>query len=537
MSSRGNSQQNKGGGSGKSNDCNVDNRTFFCHDNLEVLQGINSECIDLIYLDPPFNKNKEFATPLKKSDAKEASAKGASFRDIFREEDIKEEWLYDIKEMGEKYGNKGEGEKYKKLATFLECIKTIDSKLSYNYCYLVYMAIRLIECHRVLKNTGSIYLHCDPTMSHYLKLVLDLIFGEKNFKNEIVWKKTNSPKSQSKTFGEQHDIILFYSKSKEFNFFQIYTAFNEKYLKAFSKDDKDGRGPYQTVAIVAGGLQKYEGRKEFEFQGITACWLYKKEILEQWWAEGRIYISKNGNYRKKDYLKDRVGIIVSDLFVDDEVKPFQGNSKENANYPTQKPLALLERIIQASSIANKERQDIVLDPFCGCATTCIAAEALERRWIGIDVSMEARDLIRDRLKEVVANPQDLIKRQNKIITYTDPPDRDDQGKNYVEKKWVYVISNPKFNNKRYKVGITDNLPSRLGSFNTGDPDRNFEIEFSVEKENFRETERYIHNKYPSNHEWVTGNLEDIKRDIEEYKGRNMKQVRLDLQNLSQPNLI
>ena len=168
-------------------------------------------------------------------------------------------------------------------------------------------------------------------------------------------------------------------------------------LKAYSYHDNQGQ--FTTVAIVARGSQKYPGRKEFKFRGITDQWLYKKEVLEQWWQKGLIYTSKRGGYRKKQYLKDSPGIIVSDLFIDDEVKPLQGKNSESTGYPTQKPLALLLRILQASSGPG----DIVLDPFCGCATTCVAAEKLGRKWIGIDVSDKAYDLVKLRLDKEVSS--------------------------------------------------------------------------------------------------------------------------------------
>ena len=167
---------------------NVDNRTIFCHDNLEVLRGMNSRCVDLIYLDPPFNKKKTFTAPIG------SSAEGASFSDIFREEDVKEDWLKDIKED------------HYSIHELLNAVKNIEGKQSYNFCYLAYMAIRLMECHRVLKDTGSLYLHCDPTMSHYLKLVLDCILGEKNFQNEVIWGYNVGGKSK-KRWARKHDVI------------------------------------------------------------------------------------------------------------------------------------------------------------------------------------------------------------------------------------------------------------------------------------------------------------------------------------------
>ena len=182
--------------------CNVQNRTVFCRDNLEILEGINSNCIDLIYLDPPFNKKKVFTAPMG------SHAEGARFDDIFRQEDIKEEWLQTIKEDQEK------------LHIFLESVKAIEGRTSYNFCYLSYMAIRLMECHRVLKETGSLYLHCDPTMSHYLKILLDIIFTPQNFRNEIIWYYKTGGTSK-KHFSKKHDILLFYAKNKEGKYFNV----------------------------------------------------------------------------------------------------------------------------------------------------------------------------------------------------------------------------------------------------------------------------------------------------------------------------
>ncbi len=177
---------------------NLKNRTIFCQDNIDVLHGINSECIDLIHLNPPFHKNKEFTSPVG------TSAEGASFKDIFKEEDVKEEWLETIKE--------DEPE----LHQFLVGIKGVGNP--YNLAYLAYMAIRLLECCRVLKKTGSIYLHCDPTISHYLKIVMDCVFGEKNFRNEITWKRHSSFAKESqyapKTWGTTTDIIVLYANPR-----------------------------------------------------------------------------------------------------------------------------------------------------------------------------------------------------------------------------------------------------------------------------------------------------------------------------------
>ena len=358
---------------------------------------MNSKTVDLIYLDPPFNKKKTFTAPIG------SSAEGASFKDVFKKEDIKEEWIKTI------------AYKHPKIHELIEGVKKFSTK--YNWCYLAYMAIRLIECRRVLKDTGSLYLHCDPTMSHYLKLLLDCIFGEENFRNEIVWKKTNSPKYQAKDLGRIHDIIFFYTKSKEFILNKITKKPDEKYLKAYRQ--KDNNGLYQSVSLIAGGLQNTNDRNEFEFKGVRAKWLYSIDNLNKLWNENKIIKTPSG-YRKKVHLKDVQGILVGDIWSDEEVPPMQGNKA--TGYPTEKPLKLLERIIKGSS----NEGDLILDPFCGCATTCVAAEKLNRQWIGVDISEKAYDLVKERLKKEVV--QDLLDWNKRIILRTDIPKRTDEGK-------------------------------------------------------------------------------------------------------------
>ena len=252
---------------------NVKNRTVFCKDNLDVLQGINSESVDLIYLDPPFNTNKVFTAPIG------SSAEGASFKDYFREKDVKDEWVETIKEDRIE------------LYNFLNGVKSISNSKHYlyNYCYLCYMAIRLIEMRRILKDTGSVYFHCDPTMSHYVKIMMDTIFGEDNFRNEIIWCYKGA--SEMKTaFPKKHDIILFYAKTN---------------LTKFNYDEV--RVPYKN--------HKTSGAK---------------------WTDGF-------------HKKHPKGTKCLDWFSDIPSFMTASQSKERTGYPTQKPLSLLERIIQASS--------------------------------------------------------------------------------------------------------------------------------------------------------------------------------------------
>lgn len=411
---------------------NISNRTIFCKDNLEVLQGMNSESVDLIYLDPPFNKKKVFTAPIG------SSAEGAEFSDIFREEDVKEEWLETIEQDNES------------IFGFLSGIRFIEGRTSYNFCYLAYMAIRLIECHRILKSTGSLYLHCDPTMSHYIKILLDCVFGEKQFRNEVIWHYNSGPRG--KCFGKRHDTIFLYSKTGKDH--------------TFNKDSV--REPYSKYINIPKSKQHY-----YHPDGKVMGDVWKLNILAQ------------------------------------------NDKKERTGYPTQKPLALLERIIKASSNEN----DIVLDPFCGCATTCIAAEMLGRQWIGIDVSQKAYELVQKRLMQQELVPSHDGK-GDLVAFKTDAPQRTDQDKDYREKKWVYIISHP-LHEDEYKVGIAKNWKSRLNSYQTSDPDRAFKMEYRIETADFKKLEKHIHNheRFDNRHEWVYGVLDEIIEEIEKYAGR------------------
>ena len=421
-------------------ECNVKNRTIFCDDNLDILQGINSECIDLIYLDPPFNKNKKFTAPIG------TSAEGASFKDIFTQDDLKEEWLKTLEE------NQSD------LFRYLSGIRGIGKP--YNFAYLAYMAIRLLECHRVLKPTGSIYLHCDATMSHYLKTTMDCIFGEKNFRNEIIWHYYNKYSAGKRLFGRNYDQLLFYACSHQ-------TKFNPQ------RELRENPTRQLVRKNVDGVLKNKRG------------------------PDGKIM------YRT-----------VTDKKVDAvwRIPCVQPAASNYTGYPTQKPLALLKRIIQASSNPG----DMVLDPFCGCATTCVAAEDLGRKWIGVDISVKAYELVKQRLTKEVADPSHLFKSQNTIHMRTDPPKRADQGADYQEQKFVYVISHPNFPGE-YKVGIAKDWASRLNSYQTSDPDRQYKLEFKFETPQFRETESHIHEKFENKHEWVNANLKDIIDEIKNYK--------------------
>ncbi|MBD3407099.1 MAG: site-specific DNA-methyltransferase [Candidatus Lokiarchaeota archaeon] len=259
--------------------------------------------------------------------------------------------------------------------------------------YLKFMRERLELMPELLTEDGSIWIHLDFHVAHYIKTILDEIMGYHNFVNQIIWKRTNSPKIQSKGFGSQHDIILLYAKdSSNFRTNLVYREHDERALKPYSY--KDERGRFRLIEIEAQGIQRTEGRKRYEWRGRTAPYLYKREKLDAWWEQGLIYESRNNRYSKKQYLADVPGIPVSDLWLD--IPPLQGSSKEYLGFITQKPEALLERIIHAATIKN----DIVADFFAGSGTTAAVAEKTGRKWIACDWSEISIDLIQKRLEQI-----------------------------------------------------------------------------------------------------------------------------------------
>lgn len=378
---------------------NVQNRTIFSNDNLPVLRGIDTESVDLIYLDPPFNSNRNYAAPIG------SGAAGAAFKDTWTLSDVDNAWHGEIADR--------EPALYQAIhAAELTHGKGMKS-------YLIMMAVRLLEMKRVLKKTGSIYLHCDPTASHYLKTLMDSVFGKNHFKNEIVWNSATGVKNNVKTrFGRGHDIVLFYGMPKS-KFNVQYEPLSEEYLKShYTYTDEDGRR-FRADNLNAPNT----GGHRYEFLGVTRNWRMTEEQAHQWLAEGRIVhqsITSGSRVRipsYKRYADESMGRPALDNWTD--IGALNSQAKESTGYPTQKPVALLERIIKTSS--NKD--EMVLDPFCGCATTCVAAERLQRQWIGIDVSPRAVNLVRVRLEAEVGIFGDVIHR-------TDIPKRSEKLPNY-----------------------------------------------------------------------------------------------------------
>ena len=281
--------------------------------------------------------------------------------------------------------------------------------------YLCMMAVRLLEMRRVLKDTGSIYLHCDPSASHYLKLLMDSIYGVDNFMAEITWKRTSSH-NDSRTFGNVSDTILFYGQ--QINVDAVRVPLDPGYVNRFYRyDDKDGKGRYRLGDIASPNPRP---NLMYEWKGYpppAKGWRYSQQTMAQMDADGLIWYPDSFDKRpaRKRYLSENLGRLVDNVWTD--IQPIAPHAKERVGYPTQKPLALLERIIKASS----NEGDVVLDPFCGCATACVAAENLNRRWVGIDISPKAVELVNIRLQQTMG---ELF--HNRLVTArTDIPRRTD----------------------------------------------------------------------------------------------------------------
>ncbi len=369
-------------------------------DNLEILRNreyFPDNSIDLIYLDPPFNSKKDYNILFKENGGVESEAQIKAFTDTWHWTQAAENTYHDIVVNGPlKVG---------------KLIGALHDSLGHNdvMAYLVMMTARLIELQRVLKPTGSLYLHCDPTASHYLKLVLDQIFGPANFRNEIVWKRTTAH-NDPKRFGRIHDILFFYSKSDKPGWNTVFASYDPEYVETYYRyRDENGRrflSDNLTAPSHGSDSGQYEWRGKYPPKG--RMWSYTKENMERLEAEGRIFYTKNGYPRLKRYLEDMSGMPAQSIWTD--VLNIRSWHKEDLGYETQKPLALLERIIKASS----NEGDIVLDPFCGCGTALVAAQKLNRRWIGIDITHLAVALMEHRLydsfgieAEVIGVPKDL----------------------------------------------------------------------------------------------------------------------------------
>lgn len=382
------------------------NRLYF-GDNLEVLnEHVADESVDLVYLDPPFNSNRNYSVIFGRNRAvDESAAQIQAFEDTWRWTHTTEVLIGDLSNTAPQ-----------RVADALSAYYTLLGE-SEALAYLTNMTPRLLELYRVLKPTGSLFLHCDPTMSHYLKVLLDAIFDASNFRSEIIWKRTTAH-SSAKRYGPVHDVILFYAKdSKRYTWNKLHQAYGEKYVKSkYRFDDKDGRGLYRLSDMTGSGVRSGESGtawRNFNPTSIGRHWAipeYCYNKYEQLSGEslgGTTLVERldlldsvglvkwptkaEGKPEHKRYLADMPGVALQDVWTD--IDPINAKAAERLGYPTQKPIALMERIIGASSNPG----DVVLDPFCGCGTTVDAAQRLGRQWIGIDITHLAIDVITKRL--------------------------------------------------------------------------------------------------------------------------------------------
>ena len=368
--------------------------TLFYGDNLDILRGgyIAAESVDLVYLDPPFNSNRNYNVLFKSSvSGNDAQAQIHAFTDTWEWSPLEYSAVINSPRVP--------GTVKEALAAMVQLAK--KNALT---GYLVMMAARLVELHRVLKPTGSLYLHCDPTASHYLKLILDAVFGPENFRTEIVWKRSSAhsdAKQGRKQPGHIHDVIMFYTKSDTWTWNNTYTAYEQEYMDTNYRyvEESTGRRFKSTdlTAAKGGGDTSYEWKGRKPPPG--RYWAYSKENMRKFDEAGLLYYTNTGLPRLKQYLDEMPGIPLQDLW--DDIPPIGAQAIERLGYPTQKPLALLERIIKASS----NEGDVVLDPFCGCGTAVVAAEGLKRRWLGIDITSLAIGVIEKRIRQTWPDAQ------------------------------------------------------------------------------------------------------------------------------------
>jgi len=367
-------------------------------DNLDILRRyIPDESIDLVYLDPPFKSNQSYNILFKEKNGTNSAAQIKVFEDTWHWDRKAEETYIEITE-----------EAPQRVADLIIALRRFLGSNDM-MAYLVMMAIRLVELHRVLRDTGSIYLHCDPTASHYLKLVMDSVYGVKNYRNEIIWKRYSSHGNVYKNYGKIHDTIFFYTKTDKATWNQPYKELNKEYIEKFFRHiEPKTRRRYRLQNVI--NPNKDRPNLTYKWHGYLRVWKWTKEKMQELHNKGKLYYTSTGYPQLKQYLDESKGQKVQDVW--DDIKPLSHSGRERLGYPTQKPESLIERIIETSS----NEGNIVLDPFCGCGTTITVAEKLKRKWIGIDITHLAISLMRHRLRDtfgdrvkykVVGEPVDL----------------------------------------------------------------------------------------------------------------------------------
>jgi DNA modification methylase len=354
-------------------------------DNLDILRRyVKDETVDLIYLDPPFKSNQDYNILFAERDGSRAAAQVKAFGDTWRWDRSAEAAYVEVIEAG--------GKVSEAMQAFRQILGESDMM-----AYLAMMTPRLVELRRTLKETGSIFLHCDSTASHYLKLLMDAVFGPRVFKNEIIWRRTTAKGLMKKRFPSNHDVILFYGKSDEstWNLDSIFNAYDEDHLddkttEKYSHRDQDGR-LFQLTDLTNPNPNR--PNLTYEFLGVMKVWRWTKARMQKAYDDGLVIQPSPGAVpRYKRYLDEQRGKPLGDVWAD--INPINSQAQERLGYPTQKPEALLERIILAAS----NEGDVILDPFCGCGTAVAVAQRLRRKWIGIDITHLAITLIKSRME-------------------------------------------------------------------------------------------------------------------------------------------
>ena len=361
----------------------AENKLYY-GDNLGILRDyVRPESVDLVYLDPPFNSAQDYNVLFKEHDGAKSSAQIMAFEDT---------WKWGIEAAA---AFEGVVESGGPAALVLRAFRTFlgDSDM---LAYLAMMAPRLAELHRVLKPTGSLYLHCDPTASHYLKMLLDATFGPANFCADIRWQRTSAHANASLNYAWISDQLLYYTKGESWTWNQQFQAFSTEYIEShYGQRDSDGR--HFTTRDLTASMSRASSGQLYDWRGVrpvaSRCWSFTKDKMEQFESDGLLVYGKSGVPRLKLYLDAGKGTPVSDIW--DDIPPINSQAAERLGYPTQKPEALLERIILASS----NQGDVVLDPFCGCGTAVAVAHRLDRQWVGIDITHLAIGLIKHRLAD------------------------------------------------------------------------------------------------------------------------------------------
>lgn len=360
--------------------------TLYYGDNLDILRRyVKDETVDLIYLDPPFNSNQNYNVLFSEQNGSRAASQIHAFEDTWTWTQESESVFAEIVTTGGR------------VADCLQAFRIFLGECDM-LAYLVMMAPRLIELRRAMKATASIYLHCDPTASHYLKMLMDAIFSPQNFRAENVWKRSSAHSDTKQGMnqpGRIHDILLFYTKSDEWTWNSLFVPYDAEYIETHYRFIEEGtERRYRKGDLTA---NKPGGDTSYEWKGVRPYkgryWAYSKDKMKKFEAQGRLVYTRSGMPEYKRYLDEMPGVPLQDLW--DDIAPINSQAQERLGYPTQKPEALLERIISASSNPG----DIVLDPFCGCGTTIAAAQKLGRSWIGIDITHLAINLIKTRLND------------------------------------------------------------------------------------------------------------------------------------------